>query len=82
MKNNMAMLGMIIVCGGTFIPWIYIRAMWEQGPAEGPLPTWLFVPTMIALEISVGIINLMLVDPTIKFISTVMKARYRRTFKK
>ena len=82
MKNNMAMLGMIIICGVTSIPWIYIRAMWEQGPAEGPLPTWLFVPTMIALEISVGIINLMVVDPTIKFISNVMKARYRRAFKK
>lgn len=82
MKKNMEMLAMIIICGASFTPWIYIRNILEQGPVEGPIPNMVFNPTMIVLAIMVGIMNLMVVIPTIRFISNVLKARYRRAFKK
>lgn len=82
MKKNIEMLVMMAISVATFIPWIYIRGMWEQGPVAGSIPTQFFSPTMIALAIVVGIMNLMVVSYTIKFISTVMKARYRRAFRK
>lgn len=82
MKNNVTMLAMIMFSLVTFIPWVYIRGIWEQGPINGPIPNVFFSPTMIALAIVVGIMNLMVVSSTIRFISTVMKARYRRAFRK
>ena len=82
MKNNMRMLAMIIICGASFTPWIYIQGAWNQGPVEGPIPNVFFTPTMIALSIMVSIMNSMVVSGTIEFISNVMKARYHRTFRK
>lgn len=82
MKKNVTMFGMIVVTMMTFIPWIYIRGIWEQGPVAGSIPSMAFVPVMIALAIVVGIMNLMVASSTIKFIIDVMKARYRRAFRK
>lgn len=82
MKNNVTMLAMIAVTLVTFIPWVYIRGIWEQGPVAGPIPSMFFTPVMIALAIMMGVMNLMVVSSTIKFIAVVMKARYRRAFKK
>lgn len=82
MKKNVEMIAMSLITVMTFIPWIYIQGIWEQEPVAGPIPTQFFNPTMIALAIVVGIMNLMVASSTIKFISTVMKARYRRAFRK
>lgn len=82
MKKNVEMLAMSLITTMTFIPWIYIRGIWEQGPVAGSIPNVFFTPVMIALVVMLGIMNLMVVSSTIKFIILVMKARYRRSFKK
>lgn len=82
MKNNVTMIAMSLITLVTFIPWIYIQGIWEHGPVTGPIPTQFFNPTMIVLAIMVGIMNLMVVSSTIRFVASVMKARYRRAFRK
>lgn len=82
MKNNVTMIAMSLITLVTFVPWVYIHGIWEQGPVAGPIPSMFFTPVMIALAIMVGVMNLMVVSGTIRFISTVMKARYRRAFRK
>lgn len=82
MKNNVTMFGMVSIALVTFVPWIYIHGIWEQGPTAGPIPSMFFTPVMIALAFMIGLMNLMVVSSTVKFIASVMKARYRRAFRK
>lgn len=82
MKKNIEMAMFIIISGATFTPWIYIRDICEQGPVAGPIPNMFFTPVMISLAIMIGVMNLMVVSSTIRFIVSVLKARYRRAFKK
>lgn len=82
MKKNIEMVMLIIISGATFIPWIYIYEILGQGPVDGLIPNVFFIPTMIVLAVMVGIMNLMVVGSTIRFIGSILKARYRRTFKK
>lgn len=82
MKKNIEMITAMIICGVSFTPWIYIQSILGQGPVDGPVPNAFFIPTIITLAIMVGIMNLMVVSSTIRFIGSILKARYRRAFRK